>query len=65
MRSLSGMVFSETDEGVVIGVASWGRNVVVNMKKVSSKENKSTIGVMSMCGDLAGDLIFGIGFYFF
>jgi hypothetical protein len=30
------------------------------MKNVSSKENKSTIGVMSMCGDRAGGFIFGI-----
>jgi hypothetical protein len=40
--------------------ASWGRKEVVNIKKVNSKEKRSTIGVMSMCGDLTGILIFGI-----
>jgi hypothetical protein len=64
MISLSGACFSDTEEGVSIGAASWGRKDVVNMKKVNSKENKSTIGVMSMCGDLAGCLIFGMGFSF-
>jgi len=32
------------------------------MKNVSKRENKSTIGVMSMCGDLVGNLIFGISY---
>jgi hypothetical protein len=64
MMSLSGACFSDIEDGVVIGAASCGRNDVVNMKKVSSKENKSTIGVMSMCGDLAGALIFGMWFCF-
>jgi hypothetical protein len=64
MISLSGACFSETEEGVSMGAASCGRKDVVNMKNVSSKENKSTIGVMSMCGLRAGGLIFGITFSF-
>jgi hypothetical protein len=34
------------------------------MKNVSKRANKSTIGVMSMCGVLTGALIFGMVSYF-
>jgi hypothetical protein len=63
MIFLSWACFSEIEEGVSTSAGSWGRKEVVNIKKVSSRENKSTIGVMSMCGDLAGALIFGMEIY--
>jgi hypothetical protein len=44
----SGEGFSDTEKGVSTGAGSWGLNVVVSMKKVSSNENRSTIGVMSI-----------------
>jgi hypothetical protein len=64
MISLSGACFSDTEEGVVMGAASWGLNEAVSSKKISSTENRSTMGVMSMCGDLTGAFIFGMGFCF-
>jgi hypothetical protein len=64
MMSLSGACFSDTEFGVSISAGSEGLNVLVNIKKVNSKENISTIGVMSMCGLLAGCLIFGMSLSF-
>jgi hypothetical protein len=52
--------FSDTEKGVSTGTASWGLNVAVRMKNVSSSVNRSTIGVMSMRGDLVASLIFGM-----
>jgi len=51
---------SDTEKGVSTGAASWGLNVAVRMKKVSSSVNRSTIGVMSIRGDLVANLIFGM-----
>jgi hypothetical protein len=64
MTSFSGLTFSLIELGVSITVASDGRKDVVNMKNVSKRANKSTIGVMSMCGVLTGALIFGMVSYF-
>jgi hypothetical protein len=63
MTSFSGETFSLTEFGVSTATASEGRKDVVNMKKVSNRANKSTIGVMSMCGVLTGALIFGMVSY--
>jgi len=52
--------FSDTEKGVSTGAASWGLKVAVRMKNVSSNVNRSTIGVMSIRGDLCPNLIFGI-----
>jgi hypothetical protein len=52
--------FSETEKGVSTGAVSCGLNVAVRMKKVSNSTNRSTIGVMSIRGDLVPNLIFGI-----
>jgi hypothetical protein len=62
MIFLSGACFSETEEGESTTAASCGRKDVVNMKKVKRSENRSTIGVMSMCGFLTGAFILGIEF---
>jgi hypothetical protein len=48
----------------VMTVASEGRNEAVSNKKINSTENRSTIGVMSMCGVRTGALIFGMAIYF-
>jgi len=48
------------EKGVSTGTGSMGLNVAVSMKKVSSREKRSTIGVMSTLGDLPCILIFGI-----
>jgi len=39
---------------------SLGRNEAANIKKVTNRKAKSTIGVISMEGELLGILIFGI-----
>jgi hypothetical protein len=52
--------FSDTENGVSTGAGSCGTRTAVNMKNVNSSENKSTIGVMSIWGDLVGNLIFGM-----
>jgi len=56
----SGEGVSETDNGVSIGAGSDGLMVAVNMKNVSSNEKRSTNGVISIWGDLVGNLIFGM-----
>jgi hypothetical protein len=52
--------FSDTENGVSTGAGSCGLKTDVNMKNVNSKENRSTIGVISIWGDLVGNLIFGM-----
>jgi hypothetical protein len=64
MTSFSGQTFSLIEFGVSTTTAYCGRKDVVNMKKVSKRANKSTIGVMSMCGVLTGAFIFGMVTYF-
>ena len=64
MMSLSGACFSETELGLLMTVASWGRNEAVSNKKINSTENRSTIGVMSMCGVRTGCLSLGMVIYF-
>jgi len=56
----SGVGFSDTENGVSTGAGSDGLIVAVNIKNVSSNENRSTIGVMSTWGVLCGILIFGM-----
>jgi hypothetical protein len=56
----SGVGFSDIDEGVSTGAGSGCLIVVVNIRNVSTTENRSTIGVMSIWGDFVGNLIFGI-----
>jgi len=50
----------ETEKGIVTVTASSGLNLVVSIKNVTSKNAKSTIGVISIEGLLRGSLIFGI-----
>jgi hypothetical protein len=57
---LSGVGFSEIENGVSTGAGSDGFIVAVNIKNVSSNEKRSTIGVMSTWGVLCGILIFGM-----
>jgi hypothetical protein len=54
------ITFSDTEKGVSTGAGSWGLVVAVRMKKVSSRVKRSTMGVMSICGDFFGNLIFGM-----
>ena len=56
----SGAVLSETEKGVSIGAGSGCLMVAVNIKNVNTTENRSTIGVISICGDFDGNLIFGM-----
>jgi hypothetical protein len=60
MMTFSGMILSLILEGVSTVTGSAVRNEAVNIKKVTSKNAKSTIGVMSMEGVPLGILIFGI-----
>jgi hypothetical protein len=60
MMSLSGNFISEMDEGVSTITGPSGRNLVVSIKKVTSRKAKSTMGVMSSTGLFFGILIFGI-----
>jgi hypothetical protein len=54
------MILSLILDGVSTVTGSAVRNEAVNIKKVTSKNAKSTIGVMSMEGVPLGILIFGI-----
>jgi len=58
--TLSGNLVVETENGIVTVTASSGLNLVVSIKNVTSKNAKSTMGVMSIEGLLRGSLIFGI-----
>jgi hypothetical protein len=49
-------------EGVSITAASSVRKLDESIKNVTNKKAKSTIGVMSMDGELLGILILGISF---
>ena len=60
ITSLSGVDFSETEDGESITLASCGLNEAVSIKNVKSKENKSTIGVISTCGCALFSLIFAM-----
>jgi hypothetical protein len=60
---LSGAVFSEIELGVSTYTASVGLKEVVNMKKTKRRENKSTIGVISMRGEALCIFIFDIPFF--
>jgi hypothetical protein len=57
---ISGILISEADEGVSTITASSGLAVAVNIKKVTSKKNKSTIGVMSNVGFVLFTFTLGI-----
>src|SRR5258706_6589031 len=56
----SGNLIAECDEGSDISTSSGGRNWVVSIKNVSSRNASSTIGVMSTRTDILAFLIFGI-----
>jgi hypothetical protein len=60
MRMFSGMILSLILDGVSTVTGSAFLKEAVNIKKVTSKNAKSTIGVMSMEGVPLGILIFGI-----
>jgi hypothetical protein len=62
--TFSGMILSLIDEGVSTSTGSLERKDAASIKKVTSKNAKSTIGVMSMDGELLGILIFGISLVF-
>jgi hypothetical protein len=54
------MILSDILEGTSTSTGSLDRKEAANIKNVTSKKAKSTIGVMSMDGELLGILIFGI-----
>jgi hypothetical protein len=56
----SGITLSEILEAVSTVTGSLGRKDAANIKKVTNKNAKSTIGVMSIDGELLGIFIFGI-----
>jgi hypothetical protein len=56
----SGVGFSDIEKGVSTWAGSGCLIVVVSIRNVSTTEKRSTIGVMSIWGDLVGNLIFGI-----
>jgi hypothetical protein len=58
--TFSGMNLSLILDGVFTVTGSLARKEAANIKNVTSKNAKSTIGVMSMDGELLGILIFGI-----
>jgi hypothetical protein len=60
----SGVGVSEIEKGVSTLAGSGCLIVVVSIRNVSTTANVSTIGVMSIWGDLVGNLIFGIVFLF-
>jgi hypothetical protein len=56
----SGVGFSDIEKGVSTVAGSGCLIVVVSIRNVSTTEKRSTMGVMSIWGDLVGNLIFGI-----
>jgi hypothetical protein len=56
----SSIFVSDIEKGVSTLAGSGCLIVVVSIRKISTTENRSTIGVMSIWGDLVGNLIFGI-----
>jgi hypothetical protein len=59
----SGVGFSDIEKGVSTVAGSGCLICVVNIRNVRTTAKVSTIGVMSMCGDFVGNLIFGITFF--
>jgi hypothetical protein len=59
----SGSNLSDTEEGGSTTTGSAILKDAVNMKKVTRRKAKSTIGVMSIEGELFAILIFGIFFF--
>jgi hypothetical protein len=55
---------SDTEEGGSTITGSSALNCVVSMKKVTSRNARSTMGVMSRAGLLRGIFIFGMSAYF-
>jgi hypothetical protein len=60
MSLFSGKILSLLLEGVLTVTGSLGRKDAASIKKVTKRKAKSTIGVMSIEGELLGILIFGI-----
>jgi hypothetical protein len=60
MELKSGTGFSDIEKGVSTVAGSGCLIVAVSIRNVKTTANVSTIGVMSMRGDLVGNLIFGI-----
>jgi hypothetical protein len=58
----SGVVVSDIEKGVSTLTGSGCLIVEVSSRNVRTTQKVSTIGVMSMWGDLVGNLIFGIIF---
>jgi len=56
----SGVGFSDIEKGVSTVAGSGELMVAVSIRKIRMTANVSTIGVMSILGDLCGILIFGI-----
>jgi hypothetical protein len=56
----SGVGFSDIEKGVSTVAGSGCLIWVVSIRNVRTTQNVSTIGVMSILGDLVGNLIFGI-----
>src|SRR5579872_4590828 len=56
-KVFSGRIFSEWEEGGLMGTASFTRNFAVSMKNVTSRNARSTMGVMSREGALRGSFI--------
>jgi hypothetical protein len=56
----SGITLSEILEAVSTVTGSLGRKDAANIKKVTNKNAKSTIGVMSIDGEFLGIFILGI-----
>jgi hypothetical protein len=59
----SGKVLSETDDGGSTITGSAIRNEAVNIKNVTNKNAKSTIGVISMLGACFAGFIFGMTYF--
>jgi hypothetical protein len=60
----SGLGVSDIEKGVSTLAGSGCLIVEVSSRNVRTTQKVSTIGVMSMWGDLCGNLIFGIFFFF-
>jgi hypothetical protein len=60
----SGNGVSDIEKGVSTFAGSGCLIVVVSIRNMSTTQKRSTIGVMSIWGELFGNLIFGIFFLF-
>jgi hypothetical protein len=56
----SGVGFSDIEKGVSTLAGSGDLICEVNKRNINITAKVSTIGVMSICGDFVGNLIFGI-----